>query len=385
MTARVHAGVERVLAQTAGHPIRVVSTEQLGSEWAQVARLTLDAPLEGAGPTVVLKTRRVGQTGWGFDFFNLRSERATLQTLAALGVEVAPRFIAGDDDAGILVMTDLGAGPTVGRLLSAADSAIATRGLEALGRTVGRLHAATLSRAAYDEYYARRAALGPVDPEWDRRSTFTSPMNKWPRLSEHMTAFGYPDGAQAAPEVATLFDELTAPGPLIALSLLDLTPMNAVMAGPDETRLIDFESAGFRHLALDAAVLRFPFPHYGYWAVMPEEPRRQMEVAYRAEVGAAWPGAANDAEYNRIIAAGCAVWAINRTSRLARIEEANEESWRRRVQIVHTIKTFVGAAREASVFPQLADWFAHLVHVMRARWPEANDPPPAFPAFATSL
>jgi hypothetical protein len=66
---------------------------------------------------------------------------------------------------------------------------------------------------------------------------------------------------------------------------------------------------------------------------------------------------------------------------LRRIEESNQESWRRRVQIVHTIETFIHTAREAGVFPRLADWFAQVARVMRARWREANDPPPLFPAF----
>jgi hypothetical protein len=378
------AAIEHLLADVAGRAIRVVSVEALGSEWAPVTRLTLDSDLAGVGRSVVVKARRCGEQGWGFDVANLRNERAALATLAALGVEVAPRPVAGDDELGILVMSDLGRGPTVEELLFGADPAAATKGLEALGRAVGRLHAGTMGPGACAGYYSRRAALGPVDAAGERRSMFGGPANKWAVLCEQAASSGFPRGEPAAAEVAALYARLDEPGRFLALTQLDLTPSNAVLAG-EEARLLDFESAGFRHVALDVACLRFPFPHYGRWAVLPDAVRRATEGAYRAEVAAGWPGAADEGEYAQIVAAGCGVWAINRSSRLPRIKREDDESWRRRVQIVQTIEVFVRAAREAGAFPALAAWFSDLVAAMRERWPEANDPPPQFSAYERTM
>ena len=118
------ADVERLLSARAGRPVRVLRAEPLGGAFASVARMTLDtgAGVPEGGRTVVVETRRRGGEGWGYDAANLQNEEAALRFLHGLGAGVAPQLLAADDGAGVLVMSDVGAGPTVEDVVHARDA-----------------------------------------------------------------------------------------------------------------------------------------------------------------------------------------------------------------------------------------------------------------------
>jgi len=145
-----------------GRQVHVLGTEHLGGEWAPVVRMTLDTDDDARGPTVIVKTWRFGGTGWGYDPANLRNEEASLRLLGSLDSAVAPGVIAADDAAGVLVMTDLGAGPTVEQLVYGDDAGAARNALTAMARSTGVMHARTRGKGG--AYSALRAPLGPVDP-----------------------------------------------------------------------------------------------------------------------------------------------------------------------------------------------------------------------------
>ena len=365
-------------------PREVVAAEPLGGDWAPVVRVTLDD-----GTTVVVKERRRHNGGWGFDPANLRNERAALEVLAAVDGDdvIAPSFVAGDDAAGIVVMTDVGDGPTVEHLLL--DAGTGTRAVPALaelGRALGRLHAATRSPAAHRVFDERRRALDAgYDARRERSRYATHDLTAlWADVTVFTNELGFtppPDGANDA--AARLWHELADPGPFAALTNLDPNPQNGVVQPDGTVRLVDFEGSAIRHLGLDAAFLRFPFPNYGHWSVLPEHVRRVMEDAYRdALVADGLAEAAEDDAYARAIAVGCAATVVLRVHRLRKIADDRdaEEAVRRRTQMVSAIEVFSEAAERASILPRLANWFVGLSDEMRARWPEAGDPPREFPA-----
>jgi hypothetical protein len=107
--------------------------------------------------------------------------------------------------------------------------------------------------------------------------------------------------------------------------------------------LVDFEGAGFRHLGLDAAQLRFPFPQYGRWAPVPESVVDEMLAAYREELARGWPAARDDGAFAGVLAVGCAAWAVIRTYRLPRVSDEGqrpEEARRRRAQLVRQFQVW---------------------------------------------
>jgi len=374
------AVVERVLSAHMGRQVRVLGTEHLGGEWAPVVRMTLDTDDDACGPTVIVKTRRCGGTGWGYDPANLRNEEASLRLLGSLGAAVAPGVIAADGEAGVLVMTDLGAGPTVEQLVYGDDAGAARKALTAMARSTGVMHARTRGKGG--AYIALRAPLGPVDPVLDTRQVIS--LERWDELCSAVVSCGFPRAERATDDVIALAGELQQPGPLLALTHQDLSPNNGVLTG-DRVALVDFEGGGFRHLGLDAALLRFPFPQYGRWATVPADVTDEMMQAYCDELSRGWPMAQNDDAFAGLLAVGCAAWALIRTHRLPRVSDEHqrpEAAHRRRTQLLHTIETFIATAEQAGQFVGLVAWFNDLARAMRQRWPEAAVTPRAFPAFA---
>lgn len=396
------AVVERLLSMRMGRPVRVLRVQPLGGAFAPVARMTLDTRVTDpagepqGGATVVVKARRRGGTGWGYDPANLRNEQASLRLLEELGAGVAPRLLAADDGAGILVMTDAGAGgagPSVEDLVHARgpNAAAAARGaLTGLARAVGAMHAASLGRDG--DYHALRAALGSGDPAHERRGHLTP--ERWGELCASVAALGFPRAERASDDVRALAAELGEPGPLLALTHQDLTPANGVLAeaggradgAGGRVVLVDFEGAAFRHLCLDAAQLRFPFPQYGRWAPVPDGVVDGMLAAYRDDLARGWPPARDDRAFDAVLAAGCAAWAVIRTYRLPRVSDDGqppEQARRRRAQLLHTIDVFLATAGRAGRFAELAAWLSDLAGAMRGRWPADAEPAfPTFPAFA---
>jgi hypothetical protein len=203
----------------------------------------------------------------------------------------------------------------------------------------------------------------------------------WADIPGHARALGFTLPVGLEDELSVLWDELRDPGPFLALTNLDASPQNGVLVDHGGMRLVDFEGAGMRHLGLDAAFLRFPFPNYGHWSVLPESIRSAMEDTYRETlVDGGLAVAADDAAYDRAMAVGCAATVILRIHRLRRIADDDGESLRRRTQMVSGIEVFRVAAARAGLFPGLASWFGRLSDEMRARWAEANEAPREFPA-----
>ena len=371
-------GVARVL-----RPRRIVAATGLGSDFAAVVRATLDD-----GSTVVVKERRRRAVGWGYDPGNLRNERASLELLGdvAGGDVLGPRFLAGDDRAGIVVMTDVGDGPTVeDHLLDPRGGGAASSALVELGRALGRLHATTASPSAQEAFLDRRGALEEgFDARAQRiRYLIHDLPSLWADVAGHAIALGFTPPDRTDEEAGLLWQELAEPGPFLALTHLDGSPQNAVVVSDGSVRLVDFEGAGLRHLGLDAAFLRFPFPIYGHWSVLPEHVRARMEDAYRETLIAGGLGAAeDDGAYGRAIAVGCAATAVLRVHRLRKIADDRDEreARRRRTQMVSAIAVLADACEQARLFPRLSAWFVGLGEEMRARWADARARPREFPA-----
>jgi hypothetical protein len=116
--------------------------------------------------SVILKRRREREGGFG-------AELAALEYLNAMPAPVAPRLIAADAQAGLLLMEDLGRGASLADALLTGDQERARAGLVSYTQALGAMHAWSMGRP--DELAslrARYAPQAPLGPAWLRAVTY---------------------------------------------------------------------------------------------------------------------------------------------------------------------------------------------------------------------
>jgi hypothetical protein len=371
---------ERVMAaltEVAGRPLRLVSEQSVGHEWAPVTRLVLDRELPDIGSTVVVKTRRVDGEGHGGPAY-LRREAAGLRTAARSGVTA--RVVHVDDDAGTVIQTDLGAWPSLQDVLQAKDPEVAAAGMVELATAVDRLHASTLGRG--DEH---KRTLDGFAAEVRTGSSYDLDERHWYVIERACDELDLPPARPARDDVAQIIERVNHPGALAALTHMDLNPTNALVTDAG-ARLVDFEGCRFAHPGIDAAFLHYPFPHHSNpWGLLPAAVVEAAETAYRSTL------AREGAEpllngYDQMLADGAAIPLIGRIVRLIMVaspDQSRHDSWRRRGQIVQQIRTYARLDERAGGNSRFVAWLRDLDTAMVDRWPDAtHPPPPLFPAFA---
>ncbi len=382
--------VENLLSLRFGTDVRIAAVQDF--PYAQVSRCTLHAASSAVPPTVIVRVPRHNPARTGLA--RLRNEQAALTFLGSIGSTLAPRFIAGDTTAGILVTEDLGPDPSLLNLLLGSDMVAARQGLVAFAQGLGTLHAQTAGRAS--AYHACRAQLGPSDPSAEDAAVRFHIAESWQRVQDAVAHLHLPPPHDVDRDIAEVVRTFAAPGPFLALSNGDPSPLNCMIAH-GVARFFDFEGATFRHALVDAAVLRYLYPTGGPPWHLPDGMVDQIEQTYREAIAPGCPEIYDDAAYESGMAAASAAWTILRMERLPRVEAGpDRDSWpllpsgwsapiptrSRRHQLVSVIDTFIASARRAGTLELFADWCESLVVALRARWPEATeDLPLLYPAF----
>jgi len=296
---------------------------------------------------------------------------------------LVPRFYAGDAEAGVFAMQDLGGSRSVDDLLRGPSRADAEHALVALAAQYGRLHAATIGDAA--AYDWRRARL-PGAPGPERRAEAERWVAGGPALCRWLTAVGcaVPAGLdECLRYVAALY---AAPGPFLAFTHGDPAPSNTHVpvgtgAGGGAVRLLDFEYGAFRHALYDLAAWFVVCP-------LPERVVQPMVGAYRAELAPACPAAGDDERWRDEWAAMCAYRAVAMLTWLPpAILEADRpwvEQWTMRQAVLATATRLRAAAGDGPLTP-LATAAVRLQGALSARWPELGEGEavlPRWPALA---
>lgn len=139
----------RLLCEYAGTQVRVARGEPVSEGWSAqfgvypwVTRYTVEGDTGAVPGSVIVKVCRP-EVHKRSEPERLHNERAALEFLASIGSAVGPRLLAADDEAGILVMEDLGAGPALEDLLVGGDPSAAEHGLVTFAGALGRMYAAT--------------------------------------------------------------------------------------------------------------------------------------------------------------------------------------------------------------------------------------------------
>jgi hypothetical protein len=244
-------------------------------------------------PSIVLKhfrdDRVCGLDDWsGHMFLTLR------------GLHVAPRFLAGSEEARIFVMEDLGRGESLETLLQGDVAPAASGALMAIVRLTAVLHARSLG--AQSDYDTVRQSLEPRH-ERVRIENARYLLDNAGRLRRWIEAVGAREDPGLQADLEQVARELADPGPFLAFTHGDMAPSNTLFTreGP---RLVDFEYGGMRSALYDALMwlLTVPFP---------EELIARADIYYRSALSQACYAAQVDSDYLRARATVAAARTVN--------------------------------------------------------------------------
>lgn len=286
---------QRLLTRRTGAPVTLVDPVDLGgSDRTMVLRVRAEENPFSLPKTMVVKKVLVHPEGAANGADTTREaflrETVSYQFGTALRPENRPgaELFAHDVDDGLLVLSDLGSGPTLADVLLRGDELAAQHGLMAWAQALGRMHSATAD--GEDDF---KALLRRADHQ-----AWTYPLGSSARAAiKHLpqllaTHLGVPTPA-AVLDRAARTERLLGPEALRAFSPSDLCPDNAMITD-DGVRFLDFEWGGFRDVTLDAAYALVPFP--ACWCIheVTDAQSEELVQAWRAEVVGVWPELADD-------------------------------------------------------------------------------------------
>lgn len=356
---------ERLLRQSFGPDVRIVGREKMDVDWAPVERWHIQSLTEGSSRSVVVKTRRHGEAGWGGHPMNLVAERRALTCLN--NSPHTPNLYAYDDGQGVIIMEDIYDAVTVEKLLFGSDGMVAIDALIAMARSVGTINGST---------------AGMPDELWNPEvSVWGDPVSSWATVRHLLDIHGFAEVDIPEVEIPEI-DRLVRMDSMRSLTHWDVTPGNALRNG-ERIVVIDFEAANPRHMAVDGAAFSLGFSHYRYWAPLSDEIVDAMRDAWIEGVTAAWSKVPDRDVMLQHLAAAAVCKTIERLTRLERIadpDQSRASAVRRRSQIVDSIRRATRCCDQAAAFPGLAHGFSGVEAQMRERWPE-TDEALRFPAF----
>lgn len=361
---------EAILGRSLGSPVRLRVVQEF-----RVGRVARCVMVGSGSASVVVKAAgdRLDGSYRGVD--TLHNEQAALVLLDRLAPGLAPRLLGSEPTTGVLVLEDLGDGPSLASYLLGDDASAAREAAIDFAANLGFLHAATIGYA--EEYEALRSKLSEIDARASRVTL--RGMNIEHRVADLPALLAAHDLPLPHPfamgELRVVLDRLAEPTEFLALSSGDPCPDNQRIMRSG-TRFFDFEAAVFRHALIDAAHNRLPFPNCWCWRALPPDVVVAMEVAYRRELGRGCPAALDDRRFAYEITltmAAWLVWTLHRRLSTA----ADDELVRNR--LVVTLRAFMAAAVQSADLPELTAWALSVLEVIAARWPAA--PAPTYPAF----
>jgi hypothetical protein len=271
-----------------------------GSDRSKVLRCR-----DSSGGTVVVKCYPPTEEG----IEGLTAEAAGLAFTTQ--ADVGPDLLAVDQAARVIVMSDLGDAPSLADLLLGSSADEARTALLSWARAAGQLAARTAGgqhelAALRDSYAAGDPASGPGAGSPGTDHWLKRRIREVPGLLDEV--------AIAAP--AGLRDDLTAvagiaePSDYDVFSPGDICPDNNLVTAAG-VRFVDYESAEFHSVFVDAAYLRMPFS--SCWCVfqLPADLADIAEANYRAEVSAIFTALSDDKVWLPGIRLAMAAWTLH--------------------------------------------------------------------------
>ncbi|GAA4994100.1 phosphotransferase [Actinopolymorpha pittospori] len=364
--------VEKLLSASFGVPVAIATVEHQ-SPWA-VLRAILADPAPGLPASVVVKWLREHPNDVRTDPRQVSTERAALEFLAELGFGLAPRLLASDLAARVLVLEDLAPRVPLPEPLLRDGMKGTLGGLTAFARALGELCAVT---AGHEErYVGRRAVFGPAERLTDRWESL-GPV--WKETGPLLASLGFGVPPAAERDLALVRTTLAEPGPFLAFTNGDPEPNNFLVHDGAESngRIIDFEFAGYVHALFNAAWIHVPGPA---WITVADPAEYDLEDAFRLALCAAVPEAADDGLFGLGMSAACVARAVRRLNRF-RLLDGRAPGDNSRVQMVATLESAADIAEHHRCLPDLRGWVRDVAGMLRRRWPDADVDLASMPAY----
>jgi hypothetical protein len=276
------AAASAALGQPLTDPVRLASSERSAVLRCQTST-----------GSVVVKAYPAGSEGSA----SFAAEAAGLEFVTGTGV--APELLATDPAERLIVMADLGAAPSLADLLLGTSPELARAALLSWARACGELAAGVGSRRP--EFTALRRKYGAMPARWLERRIGEIP---WLLTS---LSIAVPD--RLGDDLAQVAALLT-PGAFEVFTPGDICPDNNLITAGG-VRFIDFESAEFHSVFLDAAYLRMPFSTC--WCVfsLPDDLVAEAEAGYRDLVSTVTGELADDRVWSRGLRLATAAWTLH--------------------------------------------------------------------------
>ncbi|MBO3101045.1 phosphotransferase [Cellulomonas fengjieae] len=258
-------------------------------------------PLAGSDRSTVLRCSVPGGTVVVKKYPEGTSSSFAREVAGLAALDHTPDLLAVDREHGIVVMTDLGTGPTLADLLLGEDPAAAWAGalewVEALGDALGRSRDST---AAFD------AALGDLSPEEPSAAARVGVR----MLLDDVLGLPADPALDAELDLIATLDRRDPASDVV--SPTDTCPDNAVRTAGG-WRFLDLEGATVHHAAYDAAYAAMPFSTC--WCVFDPPPgfTDQLVDRFTAALGAHLPDLVREPGWTRSVDLASAAWILAMT------------------------------------------------------------------------
>jgi len=375
---------ERVLTASVQTPVELGETEVLSDQDRRNALLRC-RNLSGSSPShfiikqVVAEKYNPDDTD-SWDVKRFFKDWAGVRFLSELEIAPAfsPRYYGGDRALGFFVIEDLGPHRSLVEPLLEETYESAGEALRAYSSAVGRMHAATLERAAHYRQIGKdlRAETAIDSGSVEDIAAFTA------KIAALFEPLGIEMDGGATAEIARVYEAIENPGPFDAFIHGDACPDNIFITGKD-VRLIDFEFAHYGHALTDAVYGRMLFPTCWCCNRLPPQIVLSMETAYRTELARALPQAQDDAVYEGEMLYACAHWALRTLSWQLERTLKEDSQWgiaTVRSRVLARLEAFISISKASGQFPGLRGVMSSVLDALRQRWPE-TEPLPLYPAF----
>jgi len=255
------------------------------------------------GGTVVVKT--YPDSAEGREGFAAEAAGLALASEAGAG----PQLLAAAQPDRVIVMSDLGSGPSLADLLLDGSAQAAGAAVLAWARACGELAVAMAGRKAERAGQLAAYRAGP-DPgpaaHWLSRR-----VGEIPDLLAGLSIPAPPGLAADLAEVATILRPWRFP----VFSPGDICPDNNLLVG-QHVMFVDYENAEFHSAFLDAAYLRMPFS--SCWCVfrLPDNLQLSAEATYRELVSQIHPELESDEVWQAGMRRAVAAWTLHAMTHL---------------------------------------------------------------------
>ena len=299
-----------------------------------------------------------------------------------------PSVYGIDREEGAIAIEDLGEHPTVQDILLNGSEAAARQALRMLAILLADINGASMGHES--QYYSIRDKFGP--------RPYRSRHGNWCEIGG---CIGISDGLAArlssiesslkavglsmSKEFESEFTELAAvlrhPGNWLAY-VHDTYPANYLIID-QAIRAVDFGACGYQHASINCACARMYFPFGSCVNRIPDDVVIDFESSYRSRLTKYTDIVANDADFYKAIACGCAYvlitcddWSVE----LGFVDDREEELCTRRQRALTHFRSFIAIAESSGYLLAMARTARNYLDRLLQLW-GGVDPLPLYPAF----